>query len=801
MGVSSLRTGGRGGIVSGGLRSPLSAGNSSRLPAWALDEDLGSSEPTGSGLLSNPNGTLFSSTSLDEDTFGSSSSPMVSLESLAAATMKMNETWKYQMNNKRLDGLEDDQSLEPGVSSFDATDDSEVIDWDSQWYYLSEDNKPKGPYSLQKLKEWMELSYFQPDTKIKQDIESSKTLILGDVLKGLRSDESLEPVKPEPVLTQQPSLSGSIVNQSSLLGGREFSFMNENTMPTATQGGYLSSMVSQNLVNPGLQMGGSLLNLSNSSLLEKQTIQASQNQHPMTPNTTPTNMAQFSHPWGFGQQTMDPMMGAGYPFSGMPTHPHFMPAFQGNAGWGAMPTMLNLGGGGQMPSVTDIESELLYVPQDNVFQPFPTNIQPQQPQEPEPIQTFEESTPQTPEEVSEPEQITEAESVSTPQETETEHGEAQKKDKKKSKKEQTKPTEVTKQAKKQPEQPVKQEPVFKSVPPQEVISFAEPKKEEVKGWGVQPTVTTTSTVPTLKQIMEQQKKEATKQTKEAQQKKKEVEQQTSRAVSNPWGVVNTSSAPSLKEIQQEEEAKKKQQKTQKQQTQNNQASVIKKSSSTWGGASPLQFKAVPPEKEVSSTPAIVATSVSVTTPTKVVETKSFQFQAIKPQTVTPATTSTTTAVPPKQEDEGMFWDYTAPAITPVITTASEKKASKKDKKKKASGDKSGSYASATGVANTAPAQAEEEFPSLSNAGKNNPFGTVEVSQEFKDWFKKGLKKLNKSVDPSFMSFLLSLNSDKETIDYMAEYIGNSTAAQKFAQEFIANKSFENPNNQGTKKRK
>ena len=594
-------------------RSPLSLGGS-RLPAWAMDEDLTQTDSSLTGLNNNSNsllsnnsffGNSTSNSSLDDDTFGPGAlqpqsshtyQPMVSLESLAAATMKMNEHWKTQMGKKPLDDFDD--SLEPqGLNDNDGA--IEAIDWDSQWYYLSEDNEPKGPYNLQKLKEWMDLFYLQSETRIKQDIESHATTTLGEVLNSLtqQNNSHMNHGMGNNILASQHLLSNNGMKGN--MHSNDF-FMNDK--PSIPTGSILGSpFMSQSLVKSPIQ--GSLL-----SSLDKP-----QQPTPITPTSQ-----QFSHPWGFGQQPMEQMVHPGYPFVNPNMPNHFMPPFhQGPGHWGNMPNLaMNLGASNNsnsIPSVTDIENELLYVqpsiPQhpthQEVFQHY-TPIQPISNVQEQMV--VEEQEPIDEEEDIDTEQVVETpveEETQIPQKEETIAQETPKVDDKTSKKEKNKKKGAeakpanTPSKKKQELPPVKEEPVFKSVPPTETVSFADPKKEEVKGWGVQPAVTTAPVQP-LKQIMEQQKKEALKQSKETQQKKKEAAEQVIKVnTANPWGVANANVvAPSLKEIQ-EEEAKKKKQKAQKQQQSKNQASVVKNASSTWGGSA-LQFKAIP-EKDVPST--------------------------------------------------------------------------------------------------------------------------------------------------------------------------------------------------------
>ena len=892
---------GRGGICGtsrGGLSrsSPNTNSPLSRLPAWALDdEDFSSTTPTdSSGLHLSTFGTA-ATTSLgdDEDTFGTSaSSGSFSLESMAAATLKMNETWKHQLSKNKLSS-DLGEELEPSSKQ------GEDIDWDSQWYYMSEDNEMKGPYSLQKLKEWMELSYLQSDTIVKKDLDSTSTRTLGDVLNNVMptNEEAHQrtvttSVNTAGIITSESPLMSNLLMGSSSYG---LSSVVSPTSPllsstvaatTANTGSGSIGMVSSdfsssfrtessttriglNEPSPFLTSGTSSLpinaplqgSLLNSLTGEKSSLTPTTTQPPslpITPTPTPTNLSQsFSHSWGFSQQppsidpTLNPVMHPhhGYPFMspGMVNLPPFgMPPFmhQQNA-WGMPSNLLGLGGNvpqsGQMPvSVTDIENELLFVPQhpsvDFQQQAVPSEVaadavhhdEQQQVEQEQPIVVSATQTsvpsPQLgvatqPEDKTQHEEespTTAEEHAHNPQEEvskEQQHHEEppqEKTPKSKSSKKSTassgkkepasKATTTTeKQTKKQPELPsLKPEPVFKAVPPSEVVSFAEPPKKEEKGWGV---TATTAPVPTLKQIMEQQKKEAIKLNKEA-QKKKEAEQSKAVNSANPWGVVTVGAVntPSIKEIQ-EEEAKKKKQNAQKQAQ--NQAAVLKKATtSSWGPTATHQFKAIP--NDVTSTSTSTPTFFgSSSTPTKV-ETKTFQFQAIKPQPVTSTTTTTTNSSnsPTEEEEESPFWEYTAPAITTpavVITNASDKK--KKDKKKKTpSNEKPSSFASSVGTATTSNTTSSQQTSSITS--NNGASEELSVSQDFKDWFKKGLKKLNKSVDPpSFMNLLLSLNSDKEIMDYMSDYIGNSSAAQKFAQEFLANKSFETLPNQGTKKKK
>jgi len=67
---------------------------------------------------------------------------------------------------------------------------------------------------------------------------------------------------------------------------------------------------------------------------------------------------------------------------------------------------------------------------------------------------------------------------------------------------------------------------------------------------------------------------------------------------------------------------------------------------------------------------------------------------------------------------------------------------------------------------------------------------VNVSADFKDWYKQGLEKFGKKYDSSLMKFLLSLKSEEEIDEYLSEYVGQSPAARDFVEEFKRFRSFE-----------
>ncbi|KAL9644480.1 hypothetical protein ABK040_009346 [Willaertia magna] len=826
---------GRGrGTSIGGVKSPLG----SKLPAWALDEE----ENNNTNPLSNNNSTP---PTTDDDTFGSGSKfEPVSLESLSAATLKMNESWKHLKQPSK------DVSSNEALENLDLT-------WDSQWYYLTEENnEPKGPYSLSKLKEWLDFSYFQPDTRITQDVEAEDVFIIGDVIKKLQQQEekndNVTSDEIETSLTPNNNLTTLVVEE------KKDDVNNFLTEKEITRSGLLSSVLSDVINEDQIKPTSSLLGSSSLVGNEKTpvTLPPTLNQ-PTTPTLQPQQPSiGFGGAWGYNQPMnhmvdnlphhafMNPQL----PYSNIPPqhmgHHSFLPYPQNThwmTGFGNMHSP-------QMPSVTEIESQFqnmlhqqhLMMSQANsqilqqqhmqhqqhlqqqqpiLQQPplqqqtniiptatSPTAISPSvtpkvhdvneitslPPIVPVILNSEEESNLNIVENDISPKEIGESledkfeKSANKNKQTSKKKKEEKQTNQTKQKSSEKKQTKPKVETKVEPILTVKTEPVFRSLPPSESINFSNDVKEE-KGWGSS-IVVTKPTVPTLKEIMEEQKKEQENKKQQAEHKKKlEVEQakkelqqqiqQQPLLGKTGWGATPITVQSNLKEII-EEETKKKKQSEQKKTVQQNQASVVKQS--IWGAGSLPSSNTKESNTKFKSVPAPQGTTTTtfVSTPTKAVDKNQLNFQGIKA-----APTVNPTTVKEEEDQEEMFWD-TTPTTTNTANTTPKNEQKKSSKKKKNKGGNTATTQQST--------EKKDEFPALSvpSNGKSNPFGqSDDVSQDFKEWFKKSVKKF-KPVDNSFMYFLLSLNSEKEVVEYITEYLGDSAPVQKFAQEFIANKSFE-----------
>jgi len=140
-------------------------------------------------------------------------------------------------------------------------------------------------------------------------------------------------------------------------------------------------------------------------------------------------------------------------------------------------------------------------------------------------------------------------------------------------------------------------------------------------------------------------------------------------------------------------------------------------------------------------------------------------------------------------DDGMFWEYDNPELQDDsfrIAFAPTSSAVQNNfpmlgpsEKQKNPGD-----ATVSSLVRGQPSQAaEKESPSA--------FGGPMPSAEFEKWCKEQLRHLNGSDDITLVYFLCSLTSEAEVTQYVREYLGNSSEAIQFSQEFIRRNNAKN----------
>lgn len=84
---------------------------------------------------------------------------------------------------------------------------------------------------------------------------------------------------------------------------------------------------------------------------------------------------------------------------------------------------------------------------------------------------------------------------------------------------------------------------------------------------------------------------------------------------------------------------------------------------------------------------------------------------------------------------------------------------------------------------------------------DNAFGGRCMSEEFREWCRKELKKLTGTEDITLAQYLITLESSQQIRDYIYEYLGSNSSVQEFADAFLSFKEFDQDNKQQTNSKK
>eukprot|EP00455_Lapot_gusevi_P005049 TRINITY_DN1212_c0_g1_i9.p1 TRINITY_DN1212_c0_g1~~TRINITY_DN1212_c0_g1_i9.p1 ORF type:complete len:202 (-),score=96.61 TRINITY_DN1212_c0_g1_i9:112-693(-) len=135
-------------------------------------------------------------------------------------------------------------------------------------------------------------------------------------------------------------------------------------------------------------------------------------------------------------------------------------------------------------------------------------------------------------------------------------------------------------------------------------------------------------------------------------------------------------------------------------------------------------------------------------------------------------------------DEGLFWDYDAPAAKPAPAPA-QSPAKGSTAAKKAEPSKTTPAKLGAGLAAS---------PSAATAGKKkgskNAFGGPVLSADFETWCREEMTKLTGSDDITLVSFLNTLDSPNQIREYLHQYLGDSPAVEQFYNNFLINRDFD-----------